>query len=171
MSKTAFELDGVAIWVLKIDCRPLAFGAELNNCLRAARHVVRLQVNKDFSLVERLYAKAEVIDVPALASCRGAAQRSDRPIHRDEVDQRGAGAQMNQSAVPSLPLHGAAEETTMELDRAVEVGDPKDDMVQPQQSKGWRTGMHQSTDLTFDMSGESKGRLQIHVFTGGSDGA
>ena len=58
-----------------------------------------LQVAADGGLVERLDAQAEVVEVAPLAPGRHTAGAAQRTVHRHQVDQRAAGAQLHQADV------------------------------------------------------------------------
>ena len=57
-------------------------------------------------------------------------RRARRGGSRHQVDQRGAGAQLDQLGLLESALDAAVQDCLVELDRTVEIADPKHDMVE-----------------------------------------
>jgi hypothetical protein len=70
-----------------------------------------------------------VVDVASLGARRGAAGAAEDAVDRDEVDQRAAGAQLDQADLVLAALDRAAEDVAVERERAVEVDDAQHDVV------------------------------------------
>src|SRR5690606_21600475 len=82
--------------------------------------------------VERLDRETEVIEVAPLAPRGRPAPSPDRAVHRDQVDQRAAGAKLDEPDLVPPPLDGAAEDVAVEGEHPVEVPDAQHDVVDPQ---------------------------------------
>ena len=80
--------------------------------------------------VERSHPQAEVIHVAALRARRRAALSAQHTVHRHEVDERVARAQLQQSDLLLEHLDAAAEDIAIEIAGAVQVGDAQHDVIE-----------------------------------------
>ena len=90
---------------------------------------MELQVFDDCLFVERLDAQTEVIDVAPFGARRRAAFASQRAVDGNQVDQRRAGANMDEAEIVPAPDDFASEHPAIEIDRLLEVENPKDQMI------------------------------------------
>jgi hypothetical protein len=75
---------------------------------RAGLHATRGQVSTNGSLVEGFDAKAEMLEVAPLRARRRPAGSTQFSANGNQVDQRAAGAQLNQAQIILPALHRAA---------------------------------------------------------------
>ena len=82
-------------------------------------------------LVERGELHAEVVDVAAALGRRAAAEATERRVDDDEVDEAGARAELHEAERVDAALLAAAERGAVEAQRALEVDDAQDHVVEP----------------------------------------
>lgn len=88
--------------------------------------------------VEWFDPQADVVDVVAAWTVAAAAASSRRAIGVDQVDHRGACAQVHQSQVCPHAHELAAEHPLVEVDAALQVADPEHDVVDALDPERWR---------------------------------
>ena len=84
---------------------------------------------KNCLFIERVDAKAEVIEVVALRAGSGPASLPERAIERNQIDQSAAGAQLGQAEGGLLALDGAAKHVNVEAHEAGDIGGAQHQMV------------------------------------------
>src|SRR6185312_7342048 len=119
-ARRTLELDRVAVGIADIERRAVAFGAVALDHL-ARMHAMRGEMGAQRALVERRDAQAEMIDVARLAAGRRAAHAAEPAVERDEVDERGPGAQLQEAELLLPFLEGAAEHVAIEGASAIEI--------------------------------------------------
>src|SRR5262249_52882641 len=82
------------------------------------------------------YLQGEMIDVAGVLSGRRAAELSERPVDRHDVDERCAGAQLNEADGVLALLDLAADNVGIKRERLLKVADSQDDMVDLLEGKG-----------------------------------
>ncbi len=121
----AFQFDGVAVGVADVERGAIALGSVAFPNL-ADLDAVPLQVGDQGRRVEPLDPYGKVIHV-ASRTVRRLARRAGR---RNQIDQRGAGTQLDQLGLVQAALDTAVQDSFVEIDRAVEIADPQHDMVE-----------------------------------------
>ena len=82
-----------------------------------------------FTLVVRVDAQAEVIEVASFLAGCSAPRATERAVDRHEVDQRASGAQLDQADVVLESLDHAAEHLAIEREHRRDVADAQDQVV------------------------------------------
>jgi hypothetical protein len=79
--------------------------------------------------VEWFHPETEVIQVARFLSRRGTAGSAEFAIHGHEINDRSAGAQLNQANFVLASLHRTSESAAVEAKHAVEVDNAQYEMV------------------------------------------
>jgi len=127
--RRTLEFHDIALGIAHVDRRTIAFGA-VALLDRTGCDAVSGEPGVDCRCVERFDTQAKVIEVATLASRRGAALAAELAGDRHEVDQRGAGPQLDQADVVEPPFDPAAECVAIETQHAVEVDDAQDEVIE-----------------------------------------
>ena len=127
-TRRPLELDDVAFGVRDIQGRAFALRA-VALLHRSGGMAVRCQLAPDRRLVERVDPEAEVIQVAALRSRRRTACTPEHAVDRHEIDQRAAGAQLDQADRILATLDPATEGVDVEAKHRVQVDHAQDKMV------------------------------------------
>jgi hypothetical protein len=80
-------------------------------------------------LVERLYSKAEVVQIAALLARCDPAGAPELAIYWHKIEQGPAGAKLDQSERILAALDRAAERFAVEAKRPVEIDDAQDEVI------------------------------------------
>src|SRR5688572_16979448 len=120
----AFQLDRVAFGVRKVNRRPVALRA-VALPHRADGDVMPLQVSDDRLLVERLDAKAEMVEVEAAGLGRGEAAF----MRFDEIQHASADAQMGHGEVGPVGDVLRAQHVAVEGAHGIDVAHAQDEVV------------------------------------------
>jgi hypothetical protein len=123
-----FELNYISFRVGEVDRRtfPLRTISRFN---RAGLNAVHLQVIPNVRDVEWFDAKAEVIEIPRLGPRCGSAHAAEFSICWHQVNERAAGAQLNEPDLILPPLHDAAQRLAIEAQHACDIDNAQDKVV------------------------------------------
>jgi hypothetical protein len=102
---------------------------------RAARVAVAREPLADRGFVQRLDAKTEVVEVASLPAGRRAAGPAELSVDRHEVDERVAGAQLDQAEILLAPLDRASERIAIEMQHALQIDDAQHEMVEGEETE------------------------------------
>src|SRR5688572_8861512 len=89
----------------------------------------------DSRLIERLDPHAHVVHVAAMPGTTGLAGLAGLAVDGDEVDQRGAGAQLDQAQVRAFALDVAAENVAIKARHPGSIPHAQHDVVDPEDLK------------------------------------
>lgn len=96
-------------------------------------------------------ADAHVVHIVGVRPRSRAAALADDAVHRHEIDQRRARAQLDQAQVVAPALHRATQNTGVEIQRPVQVRDPQNDVVDAGDRKA--IGVWGSGHIRFSLCG------------------
>ena len=80
--------------------------------------------------IERGKAQREVVDVAGFRAGARPSGAAQRRVDRDEIDQLGSGAQLDQADLVDSPLFRAAQRIAIEPKRKFQVGHAQDDVIE-----------------------------------------
>ena len=124
----AFEFNNIAFRVGDIEGRAFSLCAIARGD-RANLDALRLQMAANTRFVEWFHPETEVIQVASVLAWRRAAGTAEFAIDGHEINDRSAGAQLNQANFILAPFHRASERAAVETKHAVEVDNAQDKMV------------------------------------------
>ena len=90
-TRRTFQLHHIAFRIGDVDRRAFSLGS-VPGCQWSRFYVVRAKLAANGGFVERIDAKAEVIEVPSFLPRRRTTGLAKLTIHRDEVDEGAPGA-------------------------------------------------------------------------------
>src|SRR3954471_13951044 len=123
-----FELYDIALRISEVNRDAVALGAKARPDV-ANGHAVLPEMRGDRMLVERLDAQAQVIHVATFVARSGATLLAERPCDRDEVDHRGAGAQMRHAELGTVSNMLRAEHIAIKLRHRIDVAHSQNDVI------------------------------------------
>ena len=137
----AFELHHIAVRVCHINGRTVAFRTEslLNGaCLIAMER----QLCAQCPLVKRIDPQTEVVQVAPFRAGRGTTGTPELSSDGHEVNERTAGAKLNQADFILAPFHSAAECIAVEMQHFLQVNDAEHEVIDVEETKhgvsSWR---------------------------------
>jgi len=126
--------DGVAFRVVEVERWPVALCAVV--VVRSVeRHAKRVEMVAQNLLVEPFDAQAQMVHVVPVARRRIASAPAELAVDGNEVDQRGARAQVHEPEPVHAPVDTATERIAVERDHRLEVARADDDVVDPEDRK------------------------------------
>jgi len=145
----AFEFDDIAFRVRKINGRPCALRAIARDD-RTDTDAQRPQMAANFGFVEWFQSKAEVIQVARLLSWRRATSSAKLAVHGNKIDDRPAGAQLDQANCVLSFLNRTAEPITIEAEHAIQIDNAQYQVIdfadvdhRPCETEAWHCGQTQ----------------------------
>ncbi|SPO54812.1 protein of unknown function [Pseudomonas sp. JV551A1] len=123
-----FQLDLVAIGIVAVQRQPFAFGA-IAFLGRFDFNPRSLQVGRKCSLIERLDAQAEMVQVAPFGPRRRAARLAQGTVQGHQIDHCRARGQVDHAQVFAHTADRAAEQLGVEGDAALQVADAQNEVV------------------------------------------
>jgi hypothetical protein len=127
-TRRPLELHDISFWVADVDRWALPFGS-VPSCQWPRLHVVCFKLTADGCFIERLDAKAEVIEVPSFPRRWCTTGSAKLTIHWHEVDQRAPRTKLYQPNRVLTSFDRAPKHAAVEAKHAVEVDHAQHNVV------------------------------------------
>lgn len=122
------ELHNIAFWVADVDRRAFSFGS-VPSCQWPGFYVVSVKLAADCCFIERLYSKAEVIEVPSFFRRWRTTGLAKRTVNWHEVNQRAPGAKLHQPNGVLASFDRAPKYSAVKAKHAIEVHHAQDKVI------------------------------------------